>query len=199
MTILENEPQSYLGKLEFILNQVGLPAYLSPKDAEIPFDYLLVALDEDLKQPPKHLLKLLFIEEVINTPGEQGEVIEQPERVGRFSQLQFYLEMPIKVPAAKLLDTYRLVSAFSSLIPNGALVLNEAEKNTVVYYSHTLMSRPETVDIGMVVEIIDQTRFFLTRFLPQLFTFVSTPKPLKVILAETQKLMVEATQPDSKV
>jgi hypothetical protein len=199
MTLLENVPQTYLGKLEFILNQVGLPAYLSPKDAEIPFDYLLVALDEDLTQPPKHLLKLLFIEEVLNTPGEQGEKIEQPERMGRFSQLQFYLELPIKVPATKLLDTYRLVSAFSSLMPNGALVLNEAEKNTVVYYSHTLMSRPETVDIGVVVEIIDQTRFFLPRFLPQLFTFVSTPKPLKVILAETQKLMVEATQPNLKV
>ncbi|MGE3724546.1 MAG: hypothetical protein AB7I41_03290 [Candidatus Sericytochromatia bacterium] len=195
MISAELENSSPLGRLALIFNQIGLPSYLSPKDAEVPFEYLLVALDEQPQTAAKNLLKLVFIEDILNTPGAQGEEVQHPERLGRFATLQFYLEQPLKLPTARLLDTYRLVSALSSLMPNGALVLNEAEKNSLVYYSHTLMMRPDSLDLGPVIDLIEQTRFFLNRFLPKIHEFTSSAKSLKQILAETQKALVEATQP----
>jgi len=197
MISAELENSTPLARLELIFNQIGLPSYLSPKDAEVPFEYLLVALDEQPQTAAKNLLKLVFIEDILNTPGEQGEEVHHPERLGRFATLQFYLEQPLKLPTARLLDTYRLVSAMSSLMPNGALVLNEAEKNSLVYYSHTLMMRADSLDLGPVIDLIEQTRFFLNRFLPKIHEFTSSAKSLKQILAETQKGLVEATQPPS--
>ncbi|MBT9544322.1 MAG: hypothetical protein IV090_02945 [Candidatus Sericytochromatia bacterium] len=194
---VELENKTPLSRLELIFNQIGLPSFLVPKDAEMPFEYLLVALDEDQNPKPQNLLKLVFMEDILNTPGEQGETVEHPERLGRFATLQFYLEQPVKLPTARLLDTYRLVSAMSSLMPNGALVLNEAEKNNVVYYSHTLMMRPDSLDIGPVIDLIEQTRFFLNRFLPKIHEMTNTAKSLKQILAEAQKSLVAATQPPS--
>lgn len=195
MTPAELATKTPLGRLEVIFNQIGLPSYLSPKDAEVPFEYLLVALDEEPGSPPQNLLKLVFVEDILNTPGGQGEVIEHPERLGRFATLQLYLEQPLKLPTARLLDTYRLISAMSSLIPNGALVLNESEKNSLVYYSHTLMTRPDALDLGAVIDLIEQSRFFLNRFLPKIHEFTGSAKSLKQILAETQKALVESTQP----
>lgn len=186
-----------LARLELIFNQIGLPSFLSPKDAEVPFEYLLVALDENPGVAPKNLLKLVWMEDILNTPGEQGEEVQHPERLGRFATLQFYLEQPLKLPTARLLDTYRLVSALSSLMPNGSLVLNESEKNSLIYFSHTLMMRPDSLDLGIVIDLIEQSRFFLNRFLPKIHEFTSSAKSLKQILAETQKGLVEATQPPS--
>ncbi|PIQ25378.1 hypothetical protein COW36_06655 [bacterium (Candidatus Blackallbacteria) CG17_big_fil_post_rev_8_21_14_2_50_48_46] len=183
-----------LSKLETILNHIGLPAYREEKSEEIPFEYVLVALDEEIEKEPEYFLKLVFMEDILNTPGAQGETIEHPEHLNRFATLQIYLEIPLQIPQQRLLDTYRLVSALSSLIPNGSLVINEAEENTVVYFSHTHLMRPETLDIGLVVEIIDQTKFFLNRFLPQIQSFSQGAMSLSEILEETQKKLVSATQ-----
>jgi hypothetical protein len=179
-----------LERLELILNHIGLPSYREPRSEAVPFEYLLIALDENLEKEPEYFLKLIFLEDILHTPDEEGNPTAFPESLDRFATLQYYLEIPVKIPTPRLLDSYRLVSAFSSLIPNGGLVINETEENTVVYFSHTLLLRSQVLDPGLAIELIEQTRYFLNRFLPQIQKFTTGTLSLTEILNQTQSLMV---------
>lgn len=175
-----------LARLAEILNYVGMPAHYAAPSEKVPFEELLVALDNpETAEEPKYLVKLFFVEDLLTPAAEVGPEFEA-ERAST-STLQIYLEQELELNPEKALDTYRLVTIFGRLIPvGGSLGILENAEGSDVYYSYCLPTEQKGLNATWVIDILETLQFYLTGFLPQLHAFQTNQQSLAEVAAEIQ-------------
>lgn len=164
----ETQTPSFLERLEYLLLQVQIPVAHIPQNEDIPFEQLLLAIDEADTDSPQFVLKFIIMEDVLNTPNENGEYVEEVQTalMSPTRTLQVYLDVSCQCPDQKLLDIYRLVSTLSAMVPIGSLNFHEADPEHVLSYAHTIHLLEDGMPLSAIVEVIDTTAFFVNRLFP---------------------------------
>jgi hypothetical protein len=114
-----------LVRISEILDKAGFPVHLQEATEEIPFDQLLLALDEDESEQIHFPLRLFYQEDILLLSEPEGSQvgIELEES----ATLCFLMELNRELPRDEQLgDLYRLLNLWNGLLPYGTFILQEA-------------------------------------------------------------------------
>lgn len=134
------------------------------EDDEVPFDNLVVILDELPESPeageselePEFLLQIFFVEDMMKAHEPDLPAEETPD----FSTLQFILELPTdwdELPEARLEQGLLLLNAFSQRMPVGHFTLDEG----ALIYTYSLLAENQRVNSTVILAALDLMRFFI--------------------------------------
>ncbi|MGV3524257.1 MAG: hypothetical protein ACO1RX_08535 [Candidatus Sericytochromatia bacterium] len=179
-----------LHRLLAALELAGFPAHLIPASRDMPFEQLLVALDEDDEAEVQFPLYLFYQEDVL----QSGEPSHSPLRaeLERSATLCFVLELARPLPE-DLLSFYRLLNQLSALLPVGTLGVIEDEAVTGLGYRYTLPQSEAPSEVRAntltVVEVLDLMRFYLNRMLPRIDAWLATEIEIVDIVADVERAL----------
>jgi hypothetical protein len=178
-------PESPLTQIKTVLEHLQFPTYLMEASAEIPFEQLLVSLDpESEQQVSLYVMQLMFSEDILHASAHEA-VLPLEARTENVT-LQFFMDLPMTFAPERLLDTYRLVSAYNKLLPLGGLNLTEHGDKSGLFFHYAHVVERAHLSISVVVDILETVQFFLTLFVPQLQAFQHNQKDLATVLQETE-------------
>lgn len=186
MSTLTQKP-STLARLAEILNAIGMPAHYTAPTDSIPFEKLVVALDNaQATEEPLYLANLYFVEDLLVPAQDLGAEFEQ-ERSST-QTLQIYLDQPLDLNPDKILDTYRMVSILGRWIPvGGSLAILESSEGSSVYYTYAMPTEDRALNANWILDILESLQLFLTGFLPRIHEFQTQDKSLEKVIMEMQR------------
>ncbi|MBF2055202.1 MAG: hypothetical protein IGS03_17260 [Candidatus Sericytochromatia bacterium] len=134
------------------------------EDDEVPFDNLVVILDELDEQPedsanvlePELLLQIFFVEDMMKAHEPDLPADETPD----FSTLQFILELPTdwdELADERLEEGLLLLNAFSQRMPVGHFTLEEG----ALIYTYSLLAENQRINSTVILAALDLMRFFI--------------------------------------
>jgi hypothetical protein len=166
---------SPLAQIQALLNELAFPNHLLTPSADMPFPQLLVSLDQ-VTDPniSLYVMQIMSSEDLLQV---------QPAEAPPTTTLQFYMELPMSFASDRLLDTYRLVSAYSKLLPLGSLNINE---QSGLFYHYAWATARAGLSLATVVEILETAQFFLTLCVPKVQEFQVGATDLAAVLETTE-------------
>lgn len=182
MTIATSETP--LARIKTVLEHLQFPTYLMEPSAEIPFEQLLVSLDQGAEQQVSlYVMQMMFSEDILHATRDDAPSLDAAvENV----TLQFFMDLPMTFAPECLLDTYRLVSAYNKLLPLGSLNLTENGEQSGLFFHYAQVVERDNLSVPVVVDILETVQFFLTLFVPKVQEFQSNQKDLATLLEETE-------------
>lgn len=185
MTITAEKPTT-LARLAEILNAVKMPAHYTSATSEIPFEKLVVALDNaETVEAPIYLVNLYYVEDLLAPAQDLGADFDA--ELNRTSTLQFYLEQSLELNPEKLLDTYRLLSMLGRWVPvGGSLSVLESNEGSDLYYTYAMPTENKTLNAIWILDILETMQLFLTGFFPRIHAFQTSDESLEEVVADIQ-------------
>lgn len=185
MTITAEKPTT-LARLAEILNAIKMPAHYTMETPEVPFEKLVVALDNaQTIETPIYLVNLYFVEDLLTPAQDLGEDFNA--ELKRTSTLQFYIEQPLELNPEKLLDTYRLLSMLGRWVPvGGSLSVLESHEGSDLYYTYAMPTDNKTLNALWIIDILETMQLFLTGFFPRVHAFQTSDESLEEVIADIQ-------------
>lgn len=186
--------ESPLSRLKSLLDAVHLPAYLMAASPEIPFEQLLVSLAPASEEAGSadseshYVMQLRFAEDILRAARPlDPQAAEAPEAHAiDSSTLQFFMELPMDLHPERLLETYRLLDAYSKLLPYGALHLTESGEAPGLFFNYNLAASSQDISALLIIDILESLQFFLGLFVPRIESLQREGGELSAILAATE-------------
>lgn len=162
------------------------------EDEEIPFDNLIVILDDNEAEDeeslePQFLLQLFFVEDMMKAHEPDLPAEEIPD----FSTLQFMLELPTdwdELPEDRLQDGLLLVNAFSQRMPVGHFTLDEG----ALIYTYSLLAENQRVNSTVILAALDLIHFFIPPMNTIFEAFLSEKLDLETALNQLDERILAA-------
>ncbi len=177
--------QSPLHTLSEILSLLGFAVQFLPADTQNKLDQLFIGLDQDAQEGRhSYILQLFFMEDILKAMQPDLEVEEAPR-----SSLQMVLKLPVAFQSLKEnqeLEGLRLIILLNKLLPVGNFGL-EGENNEV-YFRYVLMGDSQNFNGRLIIEVIEQIRFFIQRMAPLFEACVQSEKTALQVLDESELL-----------
>lgn len=193
-TITESVEVGYeLQRIGDILEKMGYPVHFAERSPDVPFDQILLALDEGENEAVNHVMRIYFQEDIIHNQPEWQAKLASAD-VDDTATLQFFAEWQLAIPTSKLLDTYRLLNVFGRMMPIGNFGMVEDDDLCGIYFRYTLMQRRDQYDILNILELVDVMQFYLNRLMPQLVHWFFKEMTLDAIIEQTERGLIEMGQ-----
>lgn len=172
-----------LSRVAEILDKAGFPVHLREATEEIPFDQLLVALDEDESEQIHYPLQLFYQEDILELSEPQSSAVRG--ELEESATLCFLLELERTLPATEQLgDLYRLLNLWNGLMPYGTFLIQEAAPQSILF--RYALPHDEGLNLLLVAEILEMLGFYFNRLLPLLDQWLITPIPVQEMFLMTE-------------
>lgn len=181
---MSDTPQTLrsLSRLAEILDQAGFPVYKMEATEEIPFEQLLVALDEDEQDAVSYPMRLFYQEDILLLSEPEDSTIGA--ELEESATLFFLLEWQRNLPQDKFLDLYRLLNLWNGILPVGHFIVQEASPQAILF-RHALL-HDEGYQALLIADLLEMMGFYLNRLLPLLDEWLSTDMPLEEIMQRSE-------------
>ena len=162
-----------LTRLSEVLTVMKIPHRLELPNKEIPFEQLFISLDRDEeKEDPDFLLHVCFLEE----------------------RIQFFCNLPLTIPALKLLETHRLLALLNRPVPYGTFGLTEVRTRANFYFRYRLMTSNRKVSSPLILAILEAIPFFIHGISNKVYEFLNSNKSIETIVEEFEQDLTEVAR-----
>lgn len=170
-----------LTHIEMALYAAGYEVvYFSPEsEPDLPCERLNVVLLRD-QHGQEYDVELLFVNDIVEIASRKANVELRPSST---YTLQFTVILPFEVQPEHLSDLACLTTALNRAVTYGALGVNQADG---VYFRYSLVHESKSVDLKVVVELLDSIAAILSGMIPIVQTYLSGAYPLADLLAQWQ-------------
>lgn len=173
--------KNVLGELSARLANHDLPVLFLKEGEEAAFNQILVNFDEEENDPPKYLVQIALLEELmsVDIPSEQDTIT-----------LKLHMESPVKANSEKELDNYKLLTLMNEMLPFGQLrLVSEEGEQRLIFDYHMMMDQKGTLTHGLS-RILITDQYYLTRLVVAFEEFQNASQTAQDFFAE----LVQKTQ-----
>lgn len=142
-------------------------------EADVAFDSLLIALDEESEETPldaeaQYILQAFFVEDMMKAEAPDLPAEETPD----FSMLQMMVELPVnwqELSTERQLEGLQLLNICSQKIPFGHF----SQEGESLVYTYSFLADSQRIDGDLFLSALDMLSFFINRMPPVLSAFAA--------------------------